>query len=287
MGGANYNTNFRMNCTAWEKLYEDSTPSQQEEIRNIEISPDCIYAAPVTGAQENIGFANERDFYQPYFAAANNAGCGFCAGDGTPDEKLKFGIEAAAALKERGAFFVKPYPIQQMIERALWATGVAKIIGTDIDSYNILTMRNLVHLQKPTPASIAEFKKHFSVPFAIKGVFTDEDIALVKSVHPEIAYISNHGGRVETRTGSSAEFLAAHAKELRPHCDEIWVDGGIRTHRDVQTAIFYGASRVAIGRPLITALISGSDVATDGVELMTAKLREFVGAVASSLANVR
>lgn len=277
MGGVNSNANFRMNCAGWEKLYASSTPAQQEEICSIQISPESIYAAPVTGAQENIGFENERDFYLPYFTAANNAGCGFCAGDGTPDEKLKFGIAAAATLKEQGAFFIKPYPIQQMIERGLWTVGVAKIIGTDIDSYNILTMRNLVHLQKPTPASIAEFKKHFSVPFAIKGVFTDEDIELVKSVRPEIAYVSNHGGRIDTRTGSVSEFLATYAKELRSYCDEIWVDGGIRTHRDVQTAIFYGATKVAIGRPLITALISGSDVATDGVELMTAKLREFIG----------
>lgn len=277
MGGANFSTNFRMNCADWEKLYEAATPAQQEEIRSIEISPDKIYAAPVTGAEQNIGFANEHDFYLPYFTGANNAGCGFCAGDGTPDEKLKFGIEAAHTLKTKAAFFIKPYPIDKMIERGLWTVDDAKIIGTDIDAYNILTMRNLVHLEKPTPSSIAEFKKHFSVPFAIKGVFTDDDIELVKNAHPEIAYISNHGGRVETRTGSTADFLAAHAKELRSHCDELWVDGGIRTRRDIQTALFYGATRVAIGRPLITALISGSDVATDGVECMTAKLHEFIG----------
>lgn len=277
MGGVNDNTNFQMNCSDWTKLFENSSEKEKAKILSIKVMPSQIYAAPITGAVQNIGFTHEADFYLPYFSGAYNAGCGICAGDGTPDQKLMLGIESIKFFFERAAFFIKPYPLEKMIERANWTQNEAHIIGTDIDAYAIATMRDLVNLEKPTAKSLKEFRKHFSVPFAIKGVFTDESIQLVKDVKPEIAYISNHGGRVDTRVGSTAEFLAEHAKELRPYCNEIWVDGGIRTHRDVQTAIFYGASKVAIGRPLITALISGFDVPNDGVAKMTERLREFIG----------
>ena len=129
----------------------------------------------------------------------------------------------------------------------------ASHIGIDIDSYNIVTMRNLVNLERKTASQLEEFRSHTKLPFVIKGVFTDEDLALVREVRPEVVYISNHGGRVETRVGSTAEFLAAHAEELKKYCKEIWVDGGIRTREDIQTALYYGADQIIMARPLIRA----------------------------------
>ena len=76
---------------------------------------------------------------------------------------------------------------------------------------------------------------------------------MVREVRPDVVYISNHGGRVETRIGSTAQFLAEHATELKKYCKEIWVDGGIRTKQDVQTALYYGADQVIAARPLIRA----------------------------------
>ena len=74
---------------------------------------------------------------------------------------------------------------------------------------------------------------------------------------PDIAYISNHGGRIETRKGSTAEFLLEHGKEIRNSCGEIWVDGGVRNSLDVATAMALGASCVLAGRPFATALCKG------------------------------
>ena len=173
---------------------------------------------------------------------------------------LDTSVQAATSvgITTRAAFFLKPYPDQRLYERLEWVKPYAEYIGIDIDSYNILTMRNLVSLERKSALQLENFRKRFDVPFVIKGVFTDEDIALVKEVHPDVVYISNHGGRVETRIGSTADFLEKHAAELKKHCQEIWVDGGIRSRQDVQTALFYGADKIIFARPLIHAVFDNT-----------------------------
>lgn len=289
LGGVFNNQNFQLNCEGWKELYRkgatteespsctgraSSCASLSEKIDSIVIRPENLRCGPVTGAVENIGYEKEEDFYYPYLKAAADAGIGLCVGDGCPDLKLQLGIAAMKRLNEeiasaagaatpvdittRAAFFLKPYPDQRLYERLEWVKPYAEYIGIDIDSYNILTMRNLVSLERKSAAQLENFRKRFDVPFVIKGVFTDEDIALVKEVHPDVVYISNHGGRVETRIGSTADFLEKHAAELKKHCREIWVDGGIRSRQDVQTALFYGADKVIFARPLIHAVFDNT-----------------------------
>ena len=256
LGGVMGGTNFQANYADWKAL---AGTVDADALDAVEVVPSLIRCGPVTGAVENIGFANEGDFYYPYLKNAYAAGFGLCIGDGCPDEKLKFGIEAVEKIEQENgapldaAFFLKPYPQERLFERIEWIGKHARYIGIDIDSYNILTMRNLVNLERKTAAQLEEFRKVSGVPFVIKGVFTDDDIELVKEVHPDVVYISNHGGRVETRKGSTADFLAAEGPKLKKYCDQIWVDGGIRTRRDIQTALYYGADQVIMARPLIRA----------------------------------
>ena len=141
-----------------------------------------------------------------------------------------------------------------------WSAPVAEYIGVDIDSYSILTMRNLVKLEKKTASQLKEIKKTAAkngIPFAVKGVFTREDVELMQEVRPDVIVISNHGGRVENRAGSSAVFMAENAATLRKYCEQLWVDGGLRKYRDLQTAAYFGISQVMIGRPFISALCRG------------------------------
>lgn len=249
LGGVFEGKNFQLNCEGWKELYN----SKKDEISKIAFSAKQLRCGPVTGAVENIGYANEGDFYLPYLKNAAQAGFGLCVGDGCPDEKLKLGAAAVSELGVSAAFFLKPYPQEKLFERVEWVRPYASHIGIDIDSYNIVTMRNLVHLERKTAAQLEEFRAHTKLPFVIKGVFTDDDIELVREVRPDVVYISNHGGRVETRIGSTADFLSEHAAELKKFCKEIWVDGGIRTREDIQTALYFGADQVIMARSLIRA----------------------------------
>lgn len=271
LGGVYEGKNFQLNYKAWKEMYAQAEAEGfAEEICKIEITPKMLRCGPVTGAQENIGYDNEGDFYLPYLSNVFGAGMGLCVGDGCPDEKLKFGVKAIAALRQaqgpldelkhsiKAAFFLKPYPQERLFERIEWVKPYAEYIGIDIDSYNILTMRNLVNLERKTEAQLEEFRRHTGLPFVIKGVFTQADLELVKKVRPDVVYISNHGGRVETEIGSSGEFLAKHAAELKNYCGQIWVDGGIRCKQDVQTAVYYGADQVIVARPFIRGTFDGN-----------------------------
>lgn len=283
LGGVFGNQNFMLNCEGWGLLRGRVAASGHlDELEAVNVAAAQLRCGPVTGAVENIGYEREADFYLPYLRNAAGAGFGLCVGDGCPDEKLKLGVEAVRQLVAEGAgmgkpacpgasagawgaaggteaaavnaaFFLKPYPQERLFERIEWVKPFASYIGIDIDSYNILTMRNLVNLERKSAGQLEEFRKRAGLPFVIKGVFTDEDLALVREVRPDVVYISNHGGRVETRIGSTADFLAANASELKKYCGQIWVDGGIRTRQDVQTALYYGADQVIAARPLIRA----------------------------------
>lgn len=137
----------------------------------------------------------------------------------------------------------------------------------DIDAYNIPTMHGQVRLEQKTREQIERFRDISGLPLMLKGIFTDDDLELCKTVKPDVAVVSNHGGRVERPFGSSAEFLQKNADILRPCCKEVWVDGGIRTVRDIQTALFLGAHKVLIARPFITALCFG------GIQKMEDKIK--------------
>ena len=263
MGGFNKNINFISNCKDWKNLRKEIVDFDKIS-KTLEMPK--IRLAPITGAIENVGWNDEETFYVEITKAAYKAGAKLSIGDGCPDIKLQNGIKAIKMLQRENpeenpktAVFIKPYPNQKILERIDWSRDIAECIGVDIDSYNILTMRNLVQLERKTPAQINELKKYAKLPFAIKGVFTKDDIELVKEIKPEIVVISNHGGRVENRLGSTAMFLKEYGPELKNYCDELWVDGGLRTKKDLKTASYFGVSEVMLGRPFITALCRGGE----------------------------
>lgn len=259
MGGAYGNENFIRNHADWDAFATGSRAALPS-----------IRLAPITGAVQNVGYPDEKSFYFDIMSSCARAGIKLSAGDGYPDEKLKFGIEALESVGRKGAVFIKPYENRMIYDRMEWASHVAELIGIDIDSYAILTMRNLVNLQRKTASDLLEIKARAGregLPFAIKGVFRPEDIELVREVKPDIVVVSNHGGRVETLRGSTVSFLAERGGELARHAGAVWVDGGIRSRRHLETAAALGASEVMIGRPLITALLrDGADGVRDRVK---------------------
>ena len=262
MGGFGNNVNVVLNYNAWKEL--------ELPVDYLEDFPMAkIRLAPMTGGVDNIGYSDEIQFYYDLVEAAIASGVELSIGDGCPDIKFESGIAAVEKNNTKAAVFIKPYTNDKIFTRIEKSSKIAESIGIDIDSYNIVTMRNLVNLENKTIQQLKEIKSHIDVPFSIKGIFHKEEIELVKEVKPDIVVISNHGGRVETRIGSTAEFLVQYGAEIKKHCGQIWVDGGIRHKKDIQIATAYGADEVLIGRLFATTLVAG---ATKAVVQMVQKL---------------
>jgi 4-hydroxymandelate oxidase len=263
MGGINNNKNFILNCKAWADIRNRIVKTKDySDLPPIPDHKTVLRIAPVTGAVENFGFTSEQDFKLNYVFSAYKAGLGLCTGDGYPDIKLQNGIGAVELLQKtypqaRSCFFIKPYSNKKIEERIDWAKKTAEITGIEIDWSLNKSFSAIAGLERKTASQLLALKKYIRVPFAIKGVFLPEDIELIKEVRPDIAVISNEGGRIETKTGSTAEFLTQNYQILKNNCGEIWVDGGIRTSLDIRTALALGASQVMAARPFIVALFRG------------------------------
>ena len=266
MGGVRNNALFQRNCASWKNTALLEAAHGKAKIIT-QKKPCAVRLGPITGAVENVGWRDEQSFYRELIHAAYRGGVHVSAGDGCPDIKLQSGIAALLTLPNNGigaraAVFIKPYDNARIFERIEWSLPAAKIIGVDIDSYDIVTMRNLVNLEKKNAAQLVELKKNTPAPFAIKGIILDQDIALIQEVLPDIVVVSNHGGRVDRGSlESPLEFLVRHYDALRGSCGEIWIDGGIRSREDVLAAEALGISEVMIGRPFISALCGGGETA--------------------------
>ena len=247
MGGVSNNQNFIKNYEGWNTI-----PFGNKGQSGI------IRLAPMTGAIQNVGYPDEKQFYFDMINECVKASIPVTIGDGAPDEKLLYGIEAVKNHNGlKAGVFIKPYPQEKIFQRIEWCKEIASSVGVDIDSYNIATMRNQAHLEKKSAQQLTELKKYVNslgIPFVIKGIFTEEDLNLVKEVQPDVAYVSNHGGRIETRLGSTADFLTENSELLKNYSSQLWVDGGIRNKEQAQKAFSYGADSVLLGRPFIQAL---------------------------------
>lgn len=274
MGGVFDGKNFSLNVEGWKKILP-SIPQEKLQEAAALIVPQKIRLAPITGAEENVGWPDEESFYAPFYAFAAGLGIKLGVGDGCPDNKLLAGIAAVKKLSQdqktaasnrapdaatlstpkKAAVFLKPYPQEKLLERAEWAMPVAEYIGVDIDSYNIVTMRNKVHLEKKTAAQLNELRRATKLPLVVKGVFTQESLDLIEELKPEVAYISNHGGRVETDIGSTAQFMLANIARIKKSAAAVWVDGGLRSKEDIAAALALGGEEVLLGRPMISSFL--------------------------------
>ena len=103
---------------------------------------------------------------------------------------------------------------------------------------------------------MAEIIRYADRPFIIKGIMTVAGAKKAVQAGAAGIVVSNHGGRVQGGTPSTAEVLPAIADEVKGKLT-ILVDGGIRSGVDVFRALALGADGVLIGRPILNMIYGG------------------------------
>ena len=107
-----------------------------------------------------------------------------------------------------------------------------------------------------TWADAAELVRHWSGPFAVKGVMTVGDARAAADIGASAVIVSNHGGRQMEGVPATIEVLPAIAEAVGNRL-EVLLDGGVRRGTHVLKALALGAKAVMIGRPYIYGVTVG------------------------------
>lgn len=268
MGGLGSGESFINNVISWQSLYQNLVSSNKKlpDISNLKIG-----LAPVTGVDENMGSPNgldEKQFLSQLIESALKAGCDISIGDGTPDYKLLYGIEGLKKFNAKGNVFIKPYEDKKIFKRIEWASEVANYIGIDIDAASIVTMANKASLEQKSLSSLRLIKKQLNkngIPFVLKGIHTLAMVELVKELKPDVAYVSNHGGRVTQNCKGIGFFLKENSSIIKANSGDLWVDSGLREREDLLVAYYYGATSTFTGRMAIQYV---GAFGVDGIKMM-------------------
>ena len=99
MGGVFDGKNFSLNVEGWKKILP-LIPQEKLEEAQAQFSVERMRLAPITGAEENVGWPDEESFYAPFYEFAARLGLKLSVGDGCPDQKLLAGIAAVKNLSQ-------------------------------------------------------------------------------------------------------------------------------------------------------------------------------------------
>jgi 4-hydroxymandelate oxidase len=112
-----------------------------------------------------------------------------------------------------------------------------------------------------TARDVARLAEITGLPVVTKGVLRGDDARSCVDAGAAAVVVSNHGGRqldgVIPTAWALPEVVAAVGDQV-----EVYVDGGVRTGRDVLRALALGARAAWLGRPVLWALAAGG---ADGV----------------------
>lgn len=203
--------------------------------------------------------------------AAADAGIIAFTGDGSDPGVVK---AATASIRDNdgvGVPTIKPWDIQTLQEKfALVEQSNCFAVAMDVDAAGLPFLQGLTPpAGSKTVDELCEVIQKSGKPFLIKGVMTVRGALDALEAGASGIIVSNHGGRVQDQTPSTAEVLEEIADAVAGRM-MVLVDGGIRTGVDVFKALALGADAVLIARPYVTAVYGGG---AEGVKVLTDKLQ--------------
>ncbi len=110
--------------------------------------------------------------------------------------------------------------------------------------------------------TIRKIRRLTNKPIILKGILSYKDALIAEDIGVDAIWVSNHGGRSSETDLTSLEVLPRIKSKLKKKTIII-CDGGIRTGSDFVKTISLGADFVAVGRPIVHALISDKNSGLD------------------------
>lgn len=265
------------NFEAWQKIRvnmntiaENNTPDTSFSFFGLNMKYP-VFAGPVGAVNLHYGDKlNDITYNDILVSAAAQAGIAAFTGDGTNAEVMKAATKAVQKAGGIGIPTVKPWDINTLEEKfALVKASGCFAVAMDVDAAGLPFLQGLtLPAGSKTVTELREIIKASGKPFIIKGIMTVQGALDAKEAGASAIVVSNHGGRVQDQTPSTAEVLEEIADAVGSDL-MILVDGGIRSGADVFKALALGADAVLIARPYVTAVYGGGE---EGVKLYTEKI---------------
>ena len=212
-----------------------------------------IFIAPLGAVNMHYGDKHTDISYNRILVPAA-AKYGICAltGDGVDPEVLKNAAKDMAEIGGIGIPTIKPWNKEFVFEKLdiLNKLGIFAV-AMDIDGAGLPFLKAMnPNAGSKSVEELAEIISYADMPFIIKGIMTPEAALKAVAAGADAIVVSNHGGRVQGCTPSTAEVLPEIVKAVSGAV-KIFVDGGIRSGVDVYKALALGADAVLIGRPVV------------------------------------
>lgn len=179
---------------------------------------------------------------------------GICAltGDGVDPAVMQNAAKDMAAIGGIGIPTIKPWNKEFVFEK-LDLLNELNIFAAamDVDGAGLPFLKAMnPNAGSKSVEEMREIINYAKMPFMIKGIMTPNAALKAVEAGADAIVVSNHGGRVQGNTPSTAEVLPAIVDAVKGKT-KIFVDGGIRSGVDVFKAIALGADAVLIGRPVV------------------------------------
>ena len=212
-----------------------------------------IFIAPLGALNMHYGDLHTDITYNSILvpAAANYGVCAL-TGDGVDPEVLKCASSDMQKVGGVGIPTIKPWNKEFVFEK-LDILNEKKIfaVAMDVDGAGLPFLKAMnPNAGSKSVDEMKEIIAHADMPFIIKGIMTVKGALKAVEAGADAIVVSNHGGRVQGNTPSTAEVLPEIVKAVKGKI-KIFVDGGIRSGVDVFKALALGADAVLIGRPVV------------------------------------
>ena len=204
------------NFEAWQKIRvnmntiaENNTPDTSFSFFGLNMKYP-VFAGPVGAVNLHYGDKlNDITYNDILVSAAAQAGIAAFTGDGTNAEVMKAATKAVQKAGGIGIPTVKPWDINTLEEKfALVKASGCFAVAMDVDAAGLPFLQGLTPpAGSKTVTELREIIKESGKPFIIKGIMTVQGALDAKEAGASAIVVSNHGGRVQDQTPSTAEVL--------------------------------------------------------------------------------
>lgn len=212
-----------------------------------------VFIAPLGALKMHYGEKHDDIRYNEILvpAAANYGVCAL-TGDGVDPKVMQNAAKNMAAVGGMGIPTIKPWNKEFVFEKLDLLNEVGTFaVAMDVDGAGLPFLKAMnPNAGSKSVEEMREIISYAKMPFIIKGIMTVKGALKAVEAGADAIVVSNHGGRVQGNTPSTAEVLPEIVKAVDGKI-KVFVDGGIRTGVDVFKALALGADAVLIGRPVV------------------------------------